>query len=91
VGQGPERQPGRPLGRERKVRLAHRKIDTAEGVRRAMDDIYQAVAIGELTPTEGDTLSGILFRQRQAIETEDLARRVAQLEADRRKGRKAKA
>jgi hypothetical protein len=47
--------------------------------------VAQAVAGGELTPEEGQALAGVLECQRRAIETADLAERLAALEAKQEK------
>jgi hypothetical protein len=46
----------------------------------AIGSIINAVAKGELTPTEGSTLSGLLGGLRQAYETTELSERLAEVE-----------
>jgi Xaa-Pro aminopeptidase len=50
--------------------------DTAQ----AQSAVIRAVAIGEITPTEGQALTAMLEAQRRAVEVEDLERRIAALE-----------
>lgn len=54
---------------------------TGEDIAKGMASLVQAVARGELTPDEGQTISGILEAQRRAIETRDLEGRLWALEA----------
>jgi hypothetical protein len=43
--------------------------------------VLEAVGGGELLPGEGQILTGIIETRRKAIETEELERRIAALEA----------
>jgi hypothetical protein len=52
----------------------------AIGLLAAGNCVLAAVAIGEITPGEGDALMSLLGRQRQFLDTADLERRVAALE-----------
>lgn len=70
-----------PPMRERPISLALPDITTAEGISAAQHAILQAVGAGELMPGEGDTLASILENRRKALETEELERRIAALEA----------
>lgn len=56
-------------------------MTTAAGIAAAADAILRAVSAGNMTPGEGAALAGILETRRRAIETEDIARRLAALEA----------
>jgi hypothetical protein len=69
-----------PPMRERPVSLVLPDTATAEGVSKAQQAILQAVAGGDLTPSEGHTLSGIVEAHRRALETEELAARIEALE-----------
>jgi len=69
-----------PPMRERPVSLELPDTATAEGVSKAQQAILQAVAGGDLTPGEGNTLSGIVEAHRRALETEELAARIEALE-----------
>jgi hypothetical protein len=69
-----------PPMRERPVSLELPDTDTPEGISKAQQAILQAVAGGDLTPGEGNTLAGIVDAHRRALETEELAARIAALE-----------
>lgn len=57
--------------------------DTAsvEGVTKAIAQIIQAAASGQITPSEAGDLCGLLEAQRRAIELSDIESRLARLEA----------
>ena len=59
------------------------EINTAEHAVQAVASILAAVTGGEITPTEGQVLAGIVENFRKAIETHDLDKRVAALEQDK--------
>ena len=69
-----------PTAKERPVSLSVPDVSTPAGISEAQAGIFQAVADGELTPTEGSTLTSILETRRKALETEELERRIAALE-----------
>lgn len=69
-----------PPMRERPVSLDLPEISTAEGISQAQQTILQAVGCGDLTPGEGNTLAGIVEARRKALETEELAGRLDQIE-----------
>ena len=66
--------------RERPIRLDLPAIDSMVGVAEAQQVVLAAVAAGDLTPGEGDTVAGILDARRRAIETIVLEERIALLE-----------
>lgn len=70
-----------PATRERPVTLPLPDTSTADGVSKAQQAILQAVGDGSLTPGEGSALAGIVEVRRKALETEELERRIAALEA----------
>lgn len=70
-----------PPLRERPVSLELPDTSTAQGVAQAQAAVLQAVTTGELTPGEGATLAGLVEARRKALETEELERRIAALEA----------
>jgi hypothetical protein len=55
-------------------------IRTAEDASIAMAAIIEAVAGGELTPAEGDSVAGLVELQRKVIETKVLEQRIVALE-----------
>lgn len=75
----PERK-GRP------VALELPSIDTPAGMVAATGAIVGAVAAGEVTPEEGQAVAAIVEAHRRALETEDLERRLAVLEANMKGG-----
>jgi hypothetical protein len=69
-----------PPAKERPVCVDLPDTSTSEGVAAAQNAILQAVATGELLPGEASTLSSIVEAKRRAIETQELADRITQLE-----------
>lgn len=70
-----------PVLRDRPVRLDLPAIKEAADVTVAIGKIIAAVAAGELTPDQAQTMCGLLDIHRKAIETEELERRLAAVEA----------
>ena len=70
-----------PPVRERAIALDLPDTATLAGVNEAQRAIVRAVGEGELLPGEGNALASILEARRRAIETEDLERRIRELEA----------
>jgi hypothetical protein len=70
-----------PPARERPVHVDLPDTSTSEGVAAAQNAILQAVASGDLLPGEASTLSTIVEAKRRAIETQNLADRITQLES----------
>lgn len=70
-----------PPARERPVTIDLPDAETAEGINAASLAVLQAAAAGEITPGEGATLAGIVEGRRKALETLELERRIAALEA----------
>jgi len=67
--------------RERTVRLKlPSDLSGAEGISGAVAAILEAVAGGEITTGEATQLASVLEVRRKAIETQDLERRLIQLE-----------
>ena len=69
-----------PPVRDRAVNLSLPKAETATEVHESVGRVVQAVAEGEITPGEAQTVASILDVQRRAIETADLEQRIAELE-----------
>ncbi|GBR76635.1 DUF5681 domain-containing protein [Acidiphilium acidophilum] len=59
-------------------------IRTAEDAMLAMSVVTDAAAAGTISPDEGEGFAKLIEAHRRAIETADLAERIAALEADRR-------
>ena len=55
-------------------------VDTAAGVAKAQAALVACLARGEVTPEEAAAISGLLENRRRAIESEELERRIEQLE-----------
>jgi hypothetical protein len=70
-----------PPAKERPVNIDLPNTQTAQGVAAAQNAILQAVAAGDLLPGEASTLSTIVEAKRRAIETQELADRITQLES----------
>ena len=75
-----------PSRRGRAVELDLPDTRAAEGVVAGMAAVVQAMASGRLTPEEAHAVGAVLELQRKAIETADLDRRLAALEAGQRQG-----
>jgi hypothetical protein len=69
-----------PPVRERPIALALPDTSTAAGVSQAQQTVLEAVGAGELLPSEGTTLAGILESRRKALELLELERRISELE-----------
>lgn len=72
-----------PPVRERRVSLNVPKLESAGDIAKALGILLEAVATGEITPSEGQTISTLLEVQRKAIETADLEQRVTRLETNK--------
>jgi hypothetical protein len=70
-----------PPAKERPISIDLPDISSVMGVSAAQQAIVHAVATGDLLPGEGTALAGIVENRRKAIETEELERRIAVLEA----------
>jgi hypothetical protein len=70
-----------PLRKGRPVNFHLPLIKGASDVAKALGSVAQAMAEGELTPDEANTVASVLEAQRRAVETTDLEARVAALEA----------
>ena len=71
-----------PLRRERTVEIDLPPIRTAHDAATAAGRITAMVGDGQLTPSEGQMLAGIVETQRRALDAADLERRIAALEAE---------
>jgi hypothetical protein len=69
-----------PVRKGRPLRLRLPPIAAAADVARALSELVQAVAAGDVTPEEAATVAGLLEAKRRAIETADLEARINQLE-----------
>lgn len=69
-----------PPRKDRPVYLRLPKINTAAAVAKAAAAVLEAVASGEITPSEGESVSTIVEMRRRAIETAEFESRLAALE-----------
>ena len=71
-----------PPRKESAVVLDLPAVEKSSDVVQATAAVLRAMAAGEITPSEAREVAAILELQRRAIDTEDLERRVATLEAE---------
>jgi hypothetical protein len=69
-----------PPRREGVVRLALPVIRSLADVNTASDRVIRAIARGQITPAQGETMTAVLADRRRAIESADLERRIELLE-----------
>jgi phage terminase small subunit len=74
------------LFRDRPIKLDLPEIKAAADVVTALGVVAQAMARGELTPSEAQAVSNVLELRRRAIETTELEARLAVLEGGRNAG-----
>jgi hypothetical protein len=70
-----------PVRRDRYIQLDIPTVETADQIPAALDCIFRAVADGQITPVEGELVSGLLMKKLQAIDQRQLEMRLAKLEA----------
>lgn len=69
-----------PPRKDRPVTVALPPLDGAGGITAAMSRVLEAVAAGDLTPTEGQAVAALIEAHRRAVETAELEARIAALE-----------
>ncbi|HLJ49237.1 MAG TPA: hypothetical protein VKU01_24660 [Bryobacteraceae bacterium] len=69
-----------PLRRDAPIRAKLPPIEQSQDVAAAQQAILKAVGQGQMTPSEGETISNIVERRRRSIETAELALRLDELE-----------
>ncbi len=69
-----------PPAKDRGVRINLPALKSMTDVMSALGEVLQAVAAGELTPSEGQNFAGLLESYRRAAETSALEERISQLE-----------
>ena len=72
-----------PVARERSVEVELPALKSATDLPAAVSRILGAVAEGEITPTEGERLAGLLGAWRESLEFADLEARIVALEGKR--------
>jgi len=70
-----------PVRRERSLTLQLPAPAAAQDITAGFEKVVEALAHGELTPSETSALAELLESARKALETTDLARRIEELEA----------
>jgi hypothetical protein len=70
-----------PPRKDRPVAFDLPPVDTLADLVKATGAIVKAVAAGEISPAEAQEVAGVLELHRRALDTSDLAARVAALEA----------
>jgi|SRR5579871_393734 len=81
-----------PPRKDRPINLSLHPIETMPQVCSAMSTVMAAIGDGRITPAEGETLAKILTVQTTLLKTDDLERRIEELEkfsADNAEIRKA--
>ena len=71
-----------PPRKDRPVNFTLPRIEGAQDLVKALGAILEAVARGEITPAEGQTLTTMLDGYRKGLETADLEARVTELEKE---------
>lgn len=69
-----------PPAKDEPLNVALPAIATAEDCAKAQGQIIALVARGDLLPTAAERLAGLVEQQRRALETSDLAQRLAAIE-----------
>jgi hypothetical protein len=70
-----------PARKSRNVSFALPAVESAADLVPAFSAVIAAMAAGELAPDEAVTVAGVLEMKRKAIETVDIERRLAAIEA----------
>jgi hypothetical protein len=69
-----------PPLREDPIQFELGQIKSPEDCVRAQAAVIAAVAAGDLLPSQGETMAGLIEQQRRTFETADLAQRLAAIE-----------
>jgi len=70
-----------PPRKTRPIHIALPQITDAAGVANAQQEVLDAVSKGDLLLDEAQALSGLIEVRRKALETQELERRIQDLEA----------
>jgi hypothetical protein len=62
------------------VHLRLPSVDTQAGIAKAMNDVLQAAARGQITPEQAQTLANVVEMRRKALESVELEARLKELE-----------
>ncbi len=74
-----------PVARERSVDVEMPVLTTVADLPPAVAKLLHHVAAGDLTPSEGEKLAGLLSVWRQSVELVDMERRIAAIESEARR------
>jgi hypothetical protein len=69
-----------PVKRERTLELDLPDLGSSQGSLRAIATVLEAVGSGAITPSEGQSVAGLLETYRRSFEIEELERRIGALE-----------
>lgn len=69
-----------PPLKEEPIQITIPKIESAEDCTKAQAAVVNAVAAGEMLPSEGQVMANLIDAQRRAYETHDLAKRMEAIE-----------
>jgi hypothetical protein len=69
-----------PARKDLPVEFTLNKIETVSDLTKASESVLKAVAKGELTPKEAESVASLLDIHRRTIETANLEKRIEQLE-----------
>lgn len=69
-----------PPLKEEPIQITIPKIESAEDCTKAQAAVVNAVASGEMLPSEGQVMANLIDAQRRAYETHDLAKRMEAIE-----------
>lgn len=69
-----------PPLKEEPIQITIPKIESAEDCTKAQAAVVNAVAAGEMLPSEGQVMANLIDAQRRAYETHDMAKRLKALE-----------
>ena len=75
-----------PVRKDHPISLELKKLEKVEDASKALGTITKAVAQGEITPLEGQSMTNIIEAHRRAIETMDLERRLTELARGKDRG-----
>ena len=73
---------GRILPRDRRVKLDLPRLEFADDAVTALGEIVEAIAAGEITPSEAAAVATLVDVQRRAIDQAEIERRLAAIEAN---------
>ncbi|MGE5548416.1 MAG: DUF5681 domain-containing protein [Solirubrobacterales bacterium] len=70
-----------PPARDKAISLPLPPVTSAEDASKAMAAVVAAMAAGDITPSEAAAVAGVVETYRRTVETADIERRIAELEA----------